>query len=189
MSFCLVIKRGKMPNPLTHILVMIILVELFREYFYKGKFPRYYILIAAIAAVIPDLDYFIYYFLYYQGFSLYEVHRTFLSSIFLPLIFLIIGLVIMKFDFNLKYMKKHQMKLSVILFIFAAGSFIHILLDGIFWGIVMPFYPFSSWEFGLNLVDSFPESMRTTAGHILDMLLLFFWLFWMEFKLKISDYF
>ncbi|MBU0894441.1 MAG: metal-dependent hydrolase [Nanoarchaeota archaeon] len=170
-----------MPYTTTHVLVSIILIELFREYFFKNnkKFPRYYILIAAIAGIIPDLEYI---------FQLPEIHRGFLHSLFAPLIFLLIGLFILKFDIKNNWIRKRHLKLSFIFFIFAAGSLLHIFLDAIIRDGSSLFYPFSDSVFGLNLISYIPLSQSISLIFI-DTLLLFFWIFWMEFKLKINDYF
>ena len=79
-----------MPYAVTHVLAAIILVELFREYIIKDnrKFPRYYILIAAIGGIIPDLDIGLVYIMHFFGFAVEQIHRTFLHSIFIPLILL-----------------------------------------------------------------------------------------------------
>lgn len=180
-----------MPNPTTHILISIILIELFREYFVKDnkKFPRYYILIAAIAGIIPDLDLIAYYVLYFFGFGIEQIHRTFLHSLFVPIIFFAFGMFILKFKIKNNWIRQRHLKLSTIFFIFSAGSLVHILLDIVFSGMITPLYPFSNFSIGLNLVFIFPEALRWMTSHMIDVILLFFWIFWMEFKLKIPDYF
>ena len=75
------------------------------------------------------------------------------------------------------------------LFVFAAGSLVHILLDSIFVGQVFLFYPFFDYSIGLELISKFPSHLQELVLPILDALLLFFWIFWMQFKLKIDDYF
>lgn len=180
-----------MPNPTTHILAAIILIELFREYFVKDnkKFPRYYILIAAFAGIIPDLDLLAYYGLYFFGFTVEEVHRTFLHSLFIPLIFLLIGIFILKTNIKSSWIRERHLKLSVIFFIFTGGSLLHLILDATLGGFIMPFYPVSYFNIGLNLIMKFPEGLQWMIPHTIDSILLFFWLFWMEFRLKITDYF
>lgn len=180
-----------MPNTTTHILIAIILIELFREYFVKDnkKFPRYYILIAAFAGIIPDLDYLGYYVLYFFGFGVEQVHRTFLHSLLVPILLLIIGLIILKLGLKHKWIVKKHMQLSTILFILSAGSLLHIILDALFAGTIMPFYPFSNYSIGLSMVSVFPQGLQWMISHTIDAILLFFWIFWMEFKLKIPDYF
>ena len=171
-----------MPYTTTHVLVAIIAIELFREYFFKNnkKFPRYYILIAAIAGVFPDFEYL--FRLSYHG-------RYFMHSLFVPLIFLILGLIVMKFGVNSKHLGKRHMNLSFIFFIFAAGSLIHIGLDAIFVETLMPLYPLFDYAVGLELVGKINHGYQELILPIVDASLLFFWLLWMQFKLKIDDYF
>jgi len=48
-----------MPQAVLHILVPLILMALFKDYYdkrHKNKFPLYYVLIAGIAGLLPDLD-------------------------------------------------------------------------------------------------------------------------------------
>lgn len=163
-------------------LVAIIIIELFREYYFKDnkKFPRYYILLAAIAGVFPDIEYLL--ALSYQD-------RLFLHSIFVPLIFLFLGLLAMKFDVKHRELGKRHMNLAFIFFVFAGGSLIHMGLDSIFVDTLMPFYPFSNYEVGLEIVYRFPEHLQELVLPVVDAVLLFFWLLWMQFKLKIDDYF
>ena len=55
-------------------------------------------------------------------------------------------------------------------------------------GSAMPFYPVSACLISLDLISKvqFPEGIILVG---IDTVLLFFWIFWMEFKLKISEYF
>ncbi len=180
-----------MPFTVTHVLAAIILVELFREYVIKNnkKFPRYYILIAAIGGIIPDLDIALFYALYPFGFAFEQIHRTFFHTIFIPLILFAIGFATLKFDIKSKTVRRKHLKLPGIFIILAATSLLHLILDATIAGTIMPLYPFSNFEIGLNLISIFPEEIRMTALLTLDAILLFFWIFWMEFKLKIDDYF
>ncbi len=180
-----------MPFTVTHILIAVILIELFREYFIKDnrKFPRYYILIGAIGAILPDLDFAFFYILYPFDFTIEQVHRTFLHNIFIPLILFLIGLIFLKLKVKSRKLGERHMKLSTIFFILAFGSLLHLILDAIFSGTIMWFYPFSRFSFGFNLLQYFPEQIQWLILPTIDGILLFFWIFWLEFKLKISDYF
>jgi len=180
-----------MPYATTHILIAIILIELFREYFVKdnSRFPRYYILIAAIGAVLPDLDVMAYYVLYFFGFTFEQVHRTFLHTIFVPLILFLIGIIIWKLKIRNPRLAKRHIKLPIVFYILGFGALLHLILDAILSGQIMFFYPFSKFAIGLNLVNIFPVGLRELVLPTLDGILLLFWIFWMEFKLKISDYF
>jgi len=180
-----------MPLATTHILVAIILIELFREYVIKNnkKFPRYYILIAVIGSVLPDFDIALYYFLSFFGFAFEQVHRTFLHTIFVPLILFLIGVFIFRFGIKNSEFGKRHINLHTSFFLLSAGALLHLILDAILAGSVMPFYPFVSYAVGLNLINIFPEVWRGLIPATLDAILLLFWIFWMEFKLKIDDYF
>jgi len=172
-----------MPYTTTHVLVSIILIELFREYFFKNnkKFPRYYILIAAIGGIIPDIEYL---------FRLDYMGRTFMHSLFVPLIFLLIGFFILKLNVRHKGLRKRHMNLPTIFFIFSGMSLVHLLLDMIFIGQVTPFYGVSDFSIGLELISRFKQPyLQELFLPFIDAVLLFFWIFWMEFKLKIDDYF
>ena len=178
-----------MPFAITHILAAILLIELYREYFSSSKkLPRYYILIAAIGSMIPDLDIAAYYVLYSFGFSFEQIHKTFFHTIFIPLILLLISLFFYKTGIKNKELSKKHLKISSIFFIFAGASLLHLMLDSLFTEVML-FYPFSLHEFGINIIKFVPEGLNFFVCPTLDGILLFLWIFWMEFKLKISRYF
>jgi membrane-bound metal-dependent hydrolase YbcI (DUF457 family) len=180
-----------MPNPTTHILIAIILIELFRDLFIKNNrsFPRYYILIAAIGSIIPDLDYVAYYLLFPFGYSISEIHRTFFHSIFIPVILLVIGIILFKFHVKSNWTRKKHIKLSTAFFILAFGCILHLILDGCFGGTILLFYPILTTQFGLNLLSNLPMQIQGSITGVIDFILLAFWIIWMEFRLKISNYF
>lgn len=179
-----------MPYATTHILVAILLIELFRHILKDNKkFPRYYILIAAIGAIIPDLDIGAFYILNFFGLAFEQIHRTFLHPIFIPLFLIGIGGIFYYFHLNNQEASKHHLKISWIFFILGIGTIIHLLLDITFAGRIIPLYPISNFEIGLNLIQYAPENLRDLITPTIDAILLMFWIFWMEFKLKISNYF
>ena len=88
-----------MPNAVTHILIPIVILELIRDYVIKDrkKFPLHYILIGGIAGLLPDIDVAVYWIInIFVKIPLNEVHRTFSHTLFLPLLFLILGLLTFK---------------------------------------------------------------------------------------------
>lgn len=174
-----------MPYTVTHILVPLILIGLYRDYIVRKKFPLYYVFIGGIAGILPDLDVLIFYFLSFFGVEFTDVHRTFSHTLFLPLIFVILGLL----TFNVgKRIRKHNLKLNTLFYMIAFGSFIHLILDAIFSGQIMPFYPLSYHTLGFNIVDLAPFSWRPSLLPILDAILLILWLCYLEIKHKISDF-
>jgi len=177
-----------MPQAVTHVLVPLVLIGLFRDYFIKDKksFPLHYVLIAGIAGLIPDLDIVAYYLLSFFGYTLNEVHRTFSHNVFIPLIFLILGFAFL--GIKNKELGKHHLKVSTIFFLAGFGSLVHILLDAIFAGYIMPFYPFFIFKIGLNIVQYAPEAWRDSIIPSFEAGLLVIWLVYMEIKHKISDF-
>lgn len=176
-----------MPQAVMHFLVPAILIALFRDFFAdKKKFPLHYVLIAGLAGLIPDLDVAVFYLISSFGFTINQVHRTFSHNIFFPMLFVIVGIATLKVrNWNLG---KHHLKLSTIIFILAFGITIHLTLDAIFAGYVMPFYPISMNAFGLNLFSKLPEKIQPTIAASIDAALLILWMIYIELKHKISDF-
>ena len=197
-----------MPHAVTHVLIVIILLELFRHYFVNHKnqrflgprksikdfrgnkraFPLHYVLIGGLAGLLPDLDVALYYLLSFFGFTIEQVHRTFSHNLFVPLAFFVIGLVIYGFGIKSKKLGEHHLKLRNIFFVIAFGIFIHLLLDATIAGIVMPFYPFSTFSIGLNLINLVPLAWQDTIMPSIDAVLLVLWLISLEVRHKISDF-
>lgn len=177
-----------MPQAVTHFLIPVILLELFRHFFIKDKksFPIHYVFIGGLAGLLPDIDIAVYYILSFFGFTLQEVHRTFSHTLFVPLVFLILGFSFKKF--KNETLGKHHLKLSKIFFVIAFGTFIHLLLDALISGFIMPLYPFSSLSLGLNLIEIFPVAWQGILLPTLDAVLLIFWMISLEVRHKISEF-
>ncbi len=180
-----------MPFAVTHVLVPLILSDIYRDFTKKGRklLTRRMVLFAGISGLIPDLD--IPVFLVLSQFSsipITNVHRTITHSIFLPLL----GLALF-FLLRTLFSKKSWHMYALM---FAFGTFSHIALDGIINGTVMPFYPLSFAAFGLDLISvlvpwavtgsDLPYRLTLLAG--LDAVLLVVWLVYEEWKHKIKDY-
>ncbi len=177
-----------MPNAITHFLIPVILLELFRYFFIKNKksFPIHYIFIGGIAGLFPDLDIALYYFLSFFGFTIQEVHRTFSHNLFVPLVFVFLGLFFWKF--KNKELGKHHLKLKNIFLVIAFGIAVHLLLDTIVQGSIIPLYPLFNFTVGFSLVKFFPSSWQNTIISVLDAGLLILWMISLEVRHKISDF-
>lgn len=179
-----------MPQAAAHILVPLIIMSLIRDFYIrrKGKksFPLHYVLIAGISGIIPDLDVFAYWGLYFSGFTIEQVHRTFLHSIFIPLIFLVLAVITT--HRNIPQLGRHKLKLSLIFLMIAFGTTIHLLLDALLAGYIMPLFPLSTIAIGLNLFGYLPLSLEAIAAPCLDAGLIVFYLIYLEVKHKISDF-
>jgi len=168
-----------MPFAVTHILLSIILVDLYRDYItkYKKYFTLHTIFIAGVAGLLPDIDIPLNWLLNFFGWEI--VHGTITHTPLFGLIFLIPGLF-------LWHQKKH--KTAMYFFVVCFGIFLHISLDYLFKGDygagIMFFYPFSYLTYGLNLLQN--VSPNFFAG--IDAIILLLWLWHEEIKHKISDF-
>jgi membrane-bound metal-dependent hydrolase YbcI (DUF457 family) len=178
-----------MPQVVFHILLPLVLMALFKDWYdakHKKKFSLHYVLIAGIAGLLPDIDIIAFWFMHFLGFTIGEVHRTFTHNIFFPLVFFI-SYFLFKGNIVLD-IRKHKIDLGIVFLMIAFGFLIHIILDGVFHGEIMPLYPFSLVSVGFNLVGYLPSPLDEMFLPSLDAILLFIWLIYLEFKHKVSDY-
>ncbi|MBU2639961.1 MAG: metal-dependent hydrolase [Nanoarchaeota archaeon] len=174
-----------MPLAVTHVLIPLILVDLYRDYFSKVKFNLHYVFIAGLAGLLPDIDIAVFWVIsVFKKIPLNEIHRTFTHSLFFLLIFIV--LFFLTRDFNFKWLGKKKLSLDKVFLAISFGVFIHLVLDALLSGHIMPLYPFSSFELGLNLIKE--GSFGGTFFTGLDAILLVVWLIHEEINHKISDY-
>lgn len=168
-----------MPFAVTHILLTIILVDLYRDYITKHKkyFTLHTVFIAGIAGLLPDIDIPLNWILNFFGANI--VHGTITHTPIFGLVFLIPGFVLWRH-------KKH--KEAVYFFAICFGIFLHIFLDYFFSsdyrGGIIFFYPFSNVTYGLNLLQNI--SLDLFAA--IDAIILLLWLWHEEIRHKISDF-
>ena len=165
-----------MPYAVTHILLTIILVDLYRDYFTKHKkyFTLHTVFIAGLAGLLPDIDIPLNWFLNLFGSGI--AHGTITHAPLFGLIFLIPA-------FILWHQEKH--KAAIYFFVICFGILFHILLDYLFAGYgIMLFYPFSNTTYALYLLQNFGTNFF--AG--IDAIILLAWLWHEEIKHKISDF-
>ncbi len=171
-----------MPDAVTHILVPMLLVAIYRDYFVKDKkkFPLYYVFFAGLAGALPDADVFLFLILSFKGYTYEDVHQTYSHSIFVPIIFLAIALLTLKAKpFKIK---KLEFRASILFFLLSFSFFSHLLLDFIFTGVRM-FYP-DQTSYGPKLIMLAPRSWRGTLTSLLDAIFLVIWIVYEEFKRK-----
>lgn len=168
-----------MPQAVMHVLLTIIVIDLYRDYIIKDKkkIPLHFIFIGGVAGLLPDIDIpFYWLFKNVLGLQVEWFHRTFTHSLFFPAIFLLIAILFYT-------AKKH--KLAEVFAIISFGITFHILLDALLAGYVMPFFPFSIATIGLNII---PTDSIASIMPGLDAILLLAWLYHEEKKHKISDF-
>jgi membrane-bound metal-dependent hydrolase YbcI (DUF457 family) len=177
-----------MPHAVTHFLIPVILLELFRHYFVKDKksFPIHYVFIGGLAGLLPDMDIAVYYILSFFGFTIQEIHRTFSHNLFVPLFFVLLTSI--SYKFKNKELGKNHLKLRNIFLIIAFGIFIHLLLDATIQGSIMPFYPILDIAIGLNLIKLFPLAWHDTIVPTMDAVFLIIWMVSLEVRHKISQF-
>lgn len=178
-----------MPQAVTHLLIPLILAALYRDYYIKktGKnFPLYYVFIAGLAGTLPDIDILFALILENKGFAYDSIHRQITHSLLMPILFLILAFASSKVkSFKLR---KHSINLKSIFLALSFGIIIHIILDGLVSGLIHPFSPFSSYAFGLQLVNYIPGTTREVFMPLIDGILLVIWIIYLEVKHKISDF-
>lgn len=172
----------------THFLIVVLLLEIFRDFYIKNRklFTIHYVFFGGLAGLLPDIDIGIFYALSLFGLSFEQVHRSFSHNLFVPLIFVLLAVIFYRFKYEeLGY---RHLKLRNIFLVIAFGIFIHLLLDAFVAGYIIPFYPFSYYSIGLNLINLFPETWRESILPSLDALMLIIWMVYFEIKHKISSF-
>ena len=179
-----------MPQAVTHVLIPIILLSIFRHIYQKKTGKRFhlqYVLIGGIAGVIPDLDIPLFWIMHYFGYSLEQIHRTFLHTIFIPIIFLILALLA-KYTIT-KKVGRNKLSITIILLLCAFGSIMHLILDGTLAGYIKPFYPLSNVQIGTGFpFNLWSDKFAFLFLATLDGVLFILWILYLEIKHKISDF-
>jgi len=178
-----------MSYAVTHLFVPMFLLELYRDLIVKSKekFPFHYVLLGGIAGVLPDFDIAIFYVLSFFNFEIDSIHRTFSHNIFVPLFFIVLGFLF--YNYKNEFLGRRHLKLKTIFFVIAFGTFIHLLLDMIVAGSIMPFYPILDYSIGFNLIRIFPLSWKETILQSIDAAVLILWFIYIEVKHKITEIF
>ena len=142
-----------MPLAVTHVLIPLILSDIYRDYISKVKFSLHYVLIAGLAGLLPDIDVVVFWLVsIFKNIPLNDIHRTFTHSLIFPAIFLILFFITKDFNFN--FLGRYKLRLNYVCLAIFFGVLMHLLLDFILSGNIMPFYPFSFTSFGLDLIPA-----------------------------------
>lgn len=173
-----------MPYAVAHVILTIVIADIYRDYIAKKKFPMVYVLIAGIAGLMPDMDIpasWLFNFIFGTN---YSFHRIYTHSLMYSIIFLAIA-----FAFLLLKKKEYKIfswnipKQALVMFFFALsfGWFMHLLLDcAIASDGYLNFIP----SIGLNC----PSPFRNDVIAGFDAVILVLWLIHEQWKHKISDY-
>jgi membrane-bound metal-dependent hydrolase YbcI (DUF457 family) len=172
-----------MPFAVTHVILTIVLVDLYRDYFAKHKryFTLHTIMIAGFAALLPDIDIVINWILTGFGYSLEILqHGGLTHTAFFSLVFLIPAFILLR-------RKKH--KTSMYFLVVSFGILFHVFLDyllgGGAWEGVMWLWPLSTQAYKIHLLSNIGTPSILLA---LDAVILLAWLWHEETKHKIKDF-
>ncbi len=172
-----------MPLAVTHVLITIVLVDLYRHYIAKNSFSRVYVLIAGIAGLLPDADIPLNWLT--NPFLNLDIHGIFTHSVIWGALFILIGALIY-FSRKKKYFSFTKKQVSLFFIMIGIGWFSHVFLDCTFAGggniENVTWFPF-------NPIKFCPRFLNQTYLAGLDAFILLFWLIHEEVKHKIKDYF
>ncbi|MBR9676775.1 hypothetical protein GOV04_01425 [Candidatus Woesearchaeota archaeon] len=162
-----------MPNAVTHVIIAIVLVDLYRHYIANNRFGTNYIFLAGIAGLLPDIDIVLGGFQKLFTGKTFFFHGGFTHIIALPLIILTVAIFFSVWE---------EKKIALALYIIAFGWTLHIALDCLILGAYAPLFPFYSGQICPGLFTN--ELMPA-----LDAIILLAWLGHEQVKHKIKDYF
>lgn len=155
----------------THVILTIVLIDLYRDYIAPKKFPTKYVLIGGIAGLLPDIDIPIGWIMrFFTGTEVIS-HGTFTHSLVFP--------IILAFAAFLSYEVAKKPKIGLLLGVVAFGLFFHSVLDCVF-NPYMLFLPFSTAKCPFDI----PQNIVIGV----DAIILLLWLIHEEWSHKIRDY-
>ncbi len=174
-----------MPYAVAHVILTIVIADIYRDYISKKKFPMIYVLIAGIAGLMPDLDIPVSGLINFVFGTDYNFHRIYTHSLAYAIVFFFIAMIISfyrKEDYKLLKWNVPRQALVMFFLAMSFGWFIHVLLDC---ALAADGY--------LNLIPSVPLtfcphpfSNNALAG--LDAIILVLWLLHEQYRHDIKDY-
>ncbi|HLC61226.1 MAG TPA: metal-dependent hydrolase [Candidatus Nanoarchaeia archaeon] len=174
-----------MPYAVAHVILTIVIADIYRDYFAKKKFPMIYVLMAGIAGLVPDLDIPFSQLMNFLFGTNYNFHRIYTHSLLYTIIFFALALlfIFIKKEYY-KIFKSKIPKRAIIMFLFSIsfGWFIHIALDCTF-----------AADGYLNFIPSIPLTFcpHPFSNDFLlgfDAIILVLWLIHEQWKHDIKDY-
>ena len=174
-----------MPYAVTHVILTIVIADIYRDYFAKKKFPMIYVLIAGIAGLLPDLDIPASGLINLAFGTNYNFHRIYTHSLIYGIVFLAISalfFVLGKKNYKIFDWNVPNQAFVLVFFALAFGWLMHVSLDC---GL--------SGDGYLNLIPSMPLTFcphpfgnSVLAGF--DAIILVLWLIHEQWKHEIKDY-
>lgn len=175
-----------MPYAVAHVILTIVIADIYRDYIAKKRFPMFYVLIAGIAGLAPDMDIpasWIFNFIFGTH---YNFHRVYTHSLFYAIVFFLISMLFFfarKEKYKIGKWVVDKRAITLFFFALAFGWFIHIALDCTL-----------AADGYLNLIPTIPLkfcphpfSNQVLAGF--DAVILVLWLIHEQWRHGIKDYF
>lgn len=163
-----------MANSVTHVIIAIFILDIFRHYvFGKKKFPRYLLVVGGIAGLAPDIDVPLTWLYRFFTSSTLDLHGLFTHSILFVILFLVVALL---------FHVKKNVKWAKIFYVISAGWFMHLVLDCLYGGYKTFFWP-------LQYATAFCPQWGIQAYAVdIDAIILVLWLIHEEVHNRIKDY-
>lgn len=165
-----VLNPRSMVAPVTHMLVPMILVDVYRRFVVDRKFSYWYVLLAGFFGALPDMD-IAFSFLWTEitGRNVW-LHRMWSHSLFIPLGIVMLGIIFYVFyRKNVFLHRKYTRAIYTALFVAGFALVTHTMLDFIN-GPGYILYPFEWSFFNYSIIPNEDISM------IVDGLMLTLWL-------------
>jgi membrane-bound metal-dependent hydrolase YbcI (DUF457 family) len=174
-----------MAYAVTHVIIAIVLIDLYRDYIAKKKFSTWFVLIGGIAGLLPDLDVPLQWLTSALIGEVVYIHRIVTHSLFFVGVFLLLAAPFyMHRNLEMKFFKwKIPFEFVAIFFtVIAFGWLAHIALDCAVAGDYnVTWFPGHPLGF-----CSAPFSSDALLG--LDAIILILWLIHEEWAKKIKDF-
>jgi len=175
-----------MPYAVAHVILTIVIADIYRDYIAKKKFPMAYVFIAGIAGLMPDLDLPVSWAFNLIFGTDYNFHRIYTHSLFYSIAFFFIAMIFLfsrKEKYKILGWNAPKQAFAMFFSAMAFGWFMHIALDCAL-----------AADGFLNLIPTIPLkfcpspfSNQALAGF--DAIILVAWLIHEQWKHEIKDYF
>ena|SRR3989338_6923595 len=175
-----------MPYAAAHVILTIVIADIYRDYIAKKKFPMIYVLIAGVAGLVPDMDIPASWALNFIFGTNYNFHRIYTHSLIYAIAFFLIAMVFLllrKEEYKILKWNVPKQAFAMFFLAMAFGWLIHIVLDCALaadgYLNLVPLIPltFCPSPFGNNVLAGF------------DAIILVAWLIHEQWRHDIKDYF
>lgn len=165
---------------ITHFFTSVFLATLFKKQFseIKNYISIKELFIIGLFGVLPDIDVVPFMLDSYFNFGWPNIHRIITHNLTVAAVIFLIGLVL--------YFKSK--KIGLIFMLGGIGWSSHLFLDWLLSGTIMPFYPFSSFETGIELIPSTNLRLGTYVLGAIDAVVFLTWGWFAIIKGKLKDF-